>query len=216
MKKIAMIMGGHPIDTIGIYPVLRKMEGIEIYPQPLDCFLYDFSGTNNQYDGYFFYCMPRTVPDPNEAFGDLPKKPRDTFYRLGEDGKGITIVHHGLVAFPGFKLWDEITGITDRNFSYFGDMDIDVNIIDNKSPITAGMSEWKLKDETFKYEGNLAPECEPVMGTTITDSAPVIAWTHMYKNSRVFCFNQGHDATPYKNENFVETLRRGILWSCGE
>lgn len=59
MKKIAMIMGGHPIDTIGIYPVLRKIEGIEIYPQPLDCFLYDFSGTNNQYDGYFFYCMPR-------------------------------------------------------------------------------------------------------------------------------------------------------------
>ena len=213
MKRIAMLMGSHPIDTINIYPVLRGLEGIEIYPQPLDCLLYDFGGTNDEYDGYLFYCMPLLPPKPDEKFGDLPKTPADTFYRLGEDGKGITVLHHGLVAFPGLKMWNEVTGITDRSFEYFGDMDIDVHIADKKCPITEGIADWTLKDETFRYAGGLDKSCTPVLTTDLKESAPVIAWTHEYKNSRVFCFNQGHDAAPFRDDSFTEVLRRGILWS---
>ena len=211
MKRIALLLGEHPIDTIGIYPALRRLEGLEFYPQPLDCFLYDFSGTNDQYDGYVFYCMPLQAPDLDKPFGDLEKTAKDTFYQLGEDGKGITVLHHGLVAFRGLSMWDEVTGITDRAFSYYGDIDISVCPMDH--PIAKGIAPWMLKDETFKMRP-LAPECRPVLTTDCQYSSPVIAWTKEYRNARVFCFQQGHDAAPFGDANFLEVLRRGILWTC--
>lgn len=87
----------------------------------------------------------------------------------------MAVLHHGLVAFSDLKMWDEVTGITNRTFEYFGDMDINVYPVDH--PIAKGLEPWTLKDETFKM-GALMPECRPVLTTNCKNSSPVIAWTN--------------------------------------
>jgi type 1 glutamine amidotransferase len=46
-------------------------------------------------------------------------------------------------------------------------------------------------------------------------SMKTIAWTRPYRNSRVFCFQCGHDNQAWENPNFREVLARGIRWTAG-
>jgi type 1 glutamine amidotransferase len=43
-------------------------------------------------------------------------------------------------------------------------------------------------------------------------SMKAIAWTRQHGQSRVFCFQSGHDNDTWENAGFRNVLERGILW----
>ena len=46
-------------------------------------------------------------------------------------------------------------------------------------------------------------------------SMRTIAWTREFRQSRVFCYQAGHDNATWPDPSFREVLRRGIRWSAG-
>lgn len=213
--KIGLILGTHPFDTIHMYPMFWQMDGIRIYPQLTNNFLYDFGGNNDEYDGYVFYNMDMTEPSPEDTFGDSPVKAADTFFRIGEDGKGLVILHHALLAYPESRQWSDVIGIQNRGFDYFVGVDVDVHVTDPAHPITAGIRDWKVTDETYLMD-TADESCHILLETDCDKSSRTLAWTRKYKNSNVFCLALGHDKIPFENANFREVLKRGILWSCNQ
>ena len=72
-----------------------------------------------------------------------------------------------------------------------------------------------MVDETYEM---VEPAANNVVLITAEHprSMRAIAWTRQYKNSRVFCYQSGHDAVAYKNPNFQAILHKGMLWAAAK
>ena len=89
-----------------------------------------------------------------------------------------------------------------------------MSVADRRHPITRGLDDWELTDETYVMN-------EPVDGSRIlvaTDhprSMQAIAWTRTVNGTRVFCYQGGHDARAYNDPGFRRLLLRGLTWAGG-
>ena len=81
-------------------------------------------------------------------------------------------------------------------------------------PIATGMEPWTVHDET--YTMNNAGEGSDIIFTAEhPKSMKTIGWTRTYRNSRVFCFQPGHDHTTFNTPEYRKVIQRGIQWSAG-
>lgn len=213
--KIALIMEWHPFDEMAFNDMFREMEGIRVYPQLLSNYRFDYAGNGDKYDGYVFYNMSMYTPDPEEGFGGVGKATKDTIYKIGESGQGIVVLHHALLSHPEWNVWSELTDIEDRSFDYFGDVDLEVNVADHDHPITEGMEDWGLVDETFLLD-SCGDRSKVLLSTENEKSIKSLAWVNEYKNSRVFVTSMGHDANAFTNPNYIKMVERAIKWTCKE
>jgi type 1 glutamine amidotransferase len=132
---------------------------------------------------------------------------------LGSTGAGIVLLHHAILNYRNWDLWNEITGFTNRSMTYHQNQNISFTIVDSEHPITKGLAPFSLTDETYKMEN---PDAQPLIVTDHELSLHTIAWTRQYKNSNVFCYASGHDSNSYNDSNFREIIRRGLLWSVNK
>ena len=68
---------------------------------------------------------------------------------LGEDGTGILVLHHAILAFPEWQLWSDLCGIEDRSFGVQIDQTVHVDIVDPQHPTTQGLKSWEMVDEIY-------------------------------------------------------------------
>jgi type 1 glutamine amidotransferase len=89
-----------------------------------------------------------------------------------------------------------------------------VKIADKEHPITKGMSDFDIHDETY---GNYytSKDVHVLMTTDNPKNDPELAWVKEYGHSRVFFLMLGHDAAAWKNAAYGEILARGIRWTAG-
>ncbi|MCA9906985.1 MAG: ThuA domain-containing protein, partial [Anaerolineae bacterium] len=145
---VAVITGGHSYDVINFHQLFRELPGIDAYIQHIDDFAAAPAAVRERYDVLLFYIMM-----PEEPTDDLPGyrgKPRQALARLGQTDQGILIMHHGLLAYPAWPQWDELVGITDRTLhGYAHDERLALHVADPHHPITQGLADWTLTDETY-------------------------------------------------------------------
>jgi type 1 glutamine amidotransferase len=121
-----------------------------------------------------------------------------------------------LLAYPEWPLWNALTGIKNSwaDFSYEHDLPLRVQVADPGHPITQGLADWEMIDETYKM--NETDDNSHILLTLDhPQSMRAIAWTRQYRQSRVFCLQSGHDNQTWQNEQFTTLIRRGILWCAG-
>ena len=124
------------------------------------------------------------------------------------------LLHHAIVSYKEWDLWDEITGCRNRaDMTYHQNQSVSFGVANPEHPITKGLKPFSLTDETYKMEN---PDAQPLIVTEHELSLSAIAWTRQYKNSKVFCYASGHDSNSYNDGNFREIIRRGLLWSVGK
>lgn len=203
--KVALITGGHPYEVIDLHDMFRSMPDIDVYPQSLDEYSCN-PGRNREYDALVFYTMHRKISD--EWYN---RRIHETVERLGETGQGIFMLHHALLAFPEWKIWSDIVGIDDRSFRFHVDQQLTVQIADDQHPITAGMSDWVLRDETYLMN-NAGEDSRILLTTEHPSSMRTLAWTRRYKQAPVFCFQSGHNHDAFANPGFKQIVLRGIRW----
>ena len=63
-----------------------------------------------EYDVVVFYDMWAVMPRPDGQFTAPPDDYRKSIEALLESGKGLVLMNHALVQWPGWPLWREITG----------------------------------------------------------------------------------------------------------
>lgn len=210
---VAVVTGGHSYDVPNLHRLFRSLEGIDAYIQHLDDFASSPKEVRESYDAVVFYIMMTEGPT-DEGQPWYAGQPLTALSELGETEQGIVVLHHALLAYREWPVWEEIVGIHDRSFGYFFGETVDTQIIDAGHPITSGLQPWTMTDET--YTMNSAGEDSHILLTyDHPRSMKTIAWTRTYRAGRVFCYEAGHDNQTWPDTSFREVLRRGILWSAG-
>ena len=208
--NVAVITGGHEFDVVEFHQLFRTLPGIDAYIQHLDDFSSSPEDVRDSYDAVVFYTFLQ-----DEPVDDSPHwagKPRSAQEHLGKTTQGIVVLHHALLAYPNWPEWDEIVGAKGRkNFGYQHDDELDMVIVDRDHPITHGLKDFRLVDESYKMV-DASPENLILITVEHPRSLHTIAWTRMYQKSHVFCYQSGHDHVTFGDPNFRTILTRGIKW----
>jgi type 1 glutamine amidotransferase len=213
--KTAVVTGRHPFDVPAFHTLFRSLPGIDFYPQHLEDFVTDAGKVRDWYDVVVFYNFHQETP--GDVQGWYEKAAKESLERLGETRQGILLLHHALLAFKGSPLWSELTGVQERTFGFFMNQSLRVHVANAEHPITRGLSDWDMVDETYTMA-----DAMPVDGNTILltvdhpQSMKTLAWTRQYRNARVFCWQSGHDGQTFANPHFRTVMARGIEWLAGQ
>ena len=199
--QIAVVTGEHGFQEKQFDAVFESMDGIQFVREDLDVFVDDAS--QNAYDTVVFYNFHRPYPTEAQAAAILG---------LTERGQGIVILHHAILAFPEWDVYSEMCGIADRRFGYHPRQTLNVQIANPTHPITAGMKDWEMGDETYTMN-SAGEDSDILLRVEHPNSMEVLGWTREYGNSRVFCLQSGHDDVTFSNPNFRAVLKRGIQWT---
>ncbi len=211
--KTAVVTGGHSYDVVNFQRLFRGLDGIEPYVQHIDDFASSDEDVRDSYDTVVFYIMLTDGPS-DEGQPWYAGKPKAALEHLGGAAQGILLLHHAILAYPEWRLWDEIVGIQDRSFGYHLGESVRIEVADPDHPITRDLSGWEMVDETYTM-AEPAAGSRALLSVDHPKSMKTVAWTREYKRSRVFCLQSGHDNQTWGTGGFSEVLRRGILW-CAE
>lgn len=215
MIDLAVITGAKAHDVRGFHQLFRSMGGITAYIQHIDDYASASQAEREAYHAVLFFFMMPGGPTDEELPGYCGK-PKTALESLGETGQGIIVLHHALLAYPDWGVWDELVGIPDRTLSgYQHDETLEIRVVDRHHTITRGVEDWVMVDEIYQM-ANTAEDSQVLLQTSHEGSMETLAWVRQYKASRVFCLQLGHDRQAWEDPNFRTVLQRGIIWSCWE
>ena len=207
--KTAVITGQHAYDVANFHAVFRNIPEIDFYPLHMEDFVTDTGKGRKEFDVLLFYNMHRQTPMDKD---DRTEKAMiEVLTELGESNQGIFLLHHSILAFPGWGFWSDIVGIKDRSFGFHPNQKISIDVATNQHPITEGVGSWEMEDETYTME-DAGEGSEILLTAEHPKSMKNIAWTRSYKNARVFCFQSGHDNHTFSNPQFRQVISQGIQW----
>jgi hypothetical protein len=201
--RVAVVTGQHAYDVPAFTDLFQGLAGVRAYFQDLENLAADAGRAFETYDLFLFYNMHRGAPE-----GRVLR----ALERLGETEQGILVLHHGLLAFPDWPVWDEVVGIAGRSaFRYYHDEVIPLEIADREHPVTAGLAAAPITDETYTL-----PDAGPGSRVLVTTAHPrsmrTICWARRHGRARVLCLALGHDATAWADPTFRAVLERGLRW----
>jgi len=156
----------------------------------------------------------------------ISEKRRKNFIDILNKGKGLVVLHHAIGAFDDWGEYEKIigarylhkegvrNGVTYKKSSYKHDVDFRVNVAQKQHPVTHGINDFEIHDETYK--GCFFQKDNNILLTTneSTSDRP-ICWTRKYGNSKVCYIQLGHGPEAYNNENYRALVANAIKWSAG-
>ena len=214
--RILVITGGHGYKVEQFNQMLAGLgENITFeiaeLPAAYEMFLPE---NRSKYDVLVFYHMWQKIT------GEQAK----IFADCISDGKPVVALHHSICAYDdwpeywniiGGKYFHKPTTFNGKEYqpcSYIHDLHFKVNVADSKNPVTKGISDFDIFDETYK--GYYVEEgVTPLLTTTEPSSTPLIGWSKKYGKARVVVLQSGHDVPTFENPNFRKLLRQSIEWT---
>jgi trehalose utilization protein len=210
--QIAVLVENHPYNVVGFQKMLDSFWDCECFVQPIDLFVQD-EVNKSKYDVVLWYNMNWDAP------GDDSVIRRYMENEIGATNQGIVLLHHALLTFQDWDVFTDVCGLHHRGsgglFKYTQNQTVRETIVDETHPITKGLTEFCIVDETYTIGEPQEPGNQILITTDNETSIRNLAWTRQYKNSRVFCYASGHDDRVYADENFRRILYRGLLWAAG-
>jgi type 1 glutamine amidotransferase len=146
-----------------------------------------------------------------------------------EQEKGLLEAIRGGVGIAGFHgtMGDSFRNNTEYQFMVGGQwvahpgniIDYEVHIVDHDDPITAGLSDFKMRSE--QYYMHVDPSNQVLATTTfsgehaawIEGTVMPVAWKRQYGQGRVFYCSLGHVVPDFDVPEAREIVRRGMLWA---
>jgi len=214
--RVLLTYGGHGFEQEPFFKMFDDMKDIAYTkaPMPESAGLLK-PGLEKDFDAIVMYDMVKGITsEQQQAFVDLLKT-----------GIGVVSLHHNMGA---HRDWDEFRRIIGGKFvlspqtidgvqcavsTWSHDEDLKVTIADKDHPITEGLADFTIHDETYgKYY--TAPDVKLLLKTDHPKNDPELAWVKEYGKSRVFYLMLGHDSKAWQNPAFLEILHRGVLWAA--
>lgn len=216
--RILVVTGGHGFEEAQFFKMFDDLKGVEYkkaaFPQAAELLK---PGLEKECDVIVMYDMVKSItPEQQKAFIELLNS-----------GIGLVCLHHDLGASDDWAEFTKIRGgkylhkpmtIDGKDYAkstYAHDQDVKVTVVDREHPITKGMQDFVIHDET--YGGcYVSPSMKVLLKTDHPKSTPELAWVNNYGKSRVFYLMLGHDSKAWANPSFTELLLRGIRWTVGK
>jgi len=213
--RILVITGGHGYKTEEFNQMLSALgENINYkvaeLPAAYDMFLPE---NRTSYDVLVFYHMWQKITDEQAK----------VFSECISSGKPVVALHHSICAYDdwteywniiGGKYFHKQTTFKGKEYqpcSYIHDLHFNVKVVNDNNPITKGVSDFPIFDETYK--GYYVEEgVTPLLTTDEPSSTPLIGWSKMYGKSRIVVLQSGHDVPTFENQAFRKLLKQSIEW----
>ena len=216
--KAVVITGGHGFEHDPFFSLFKgniDIEYVEAEQKDHSEIFEDISGWD--YDVIVLYNMTQNIsPQRQENFINL----------LEKQDVGLVALHHTMGAFQAWPEYRKIiggkyylkpaeeNGVQQRGSTYKHDMDINVHIADTSHPITRGMSDFQIHDETYNYCG-FEKNNHLLLTTDHPDNNKSIAWVRRYGKAKVCGIQLGHDSAAYQNPNYRQLVTQAIRWTAG-
>jgi uncharacterized protein len=216
--RVLVITGGHDFEAEPFFKLFRDNPGITYrtveHPKAHELLTTANAG---QFDVLVLYDMHQAISEAAKA---------DLLARLNE-GKGLVVLHH---AIANYQAWPEYTqvigaryyldkttihGVEKPRSVYQHDMHFPVHIVDPSHPVTRGVSDFEIHDETYNLF-DISPDCHPLLTTTEPTSNKVIGWSKNYGKARIVYLQSGHDHFAYENPNYQKLLAQAIQWTAAK
>jgi type 1 glutamine amidotransferase len=214
--RVLLVHGGHDFETNQFLQVFRDNPRVSFtaleHPKAQAWFKPERA---REYDVLVFYDMWQSISD--EAKSDL--------LALLKGGKPLVALHHTLGA---FQKWDEYADIIGGRYhlakwtnkgaeqpasTYRHDVDFTVRIADPNHPITRGLVDFRIHDET--YGGfEVKNESHVLLTTDEPSNGRNLAWWKNYGDARIVYIQLGHDHQAYENPNYRKLLAQAIDWAA--
>ena len=209
--RVLIIAGGHDHEA-AFYGLFDGYEDIG-WPAVTDITLAFKQDIRAKYDVLVFYNFTRDLDDAGK------KNLRD----FVESGKGIVVLHHGILNFQKWPWWyEEVVGGLYRLESKNGIPNSTVKFGEQhsitaagKHPITDGITPFRITDETYKGLF-ISTNVQPLLLTDNPTSDRIVAWVGPCTTSKVVFIQLGHDHTPFRHPAYRALVHNSILWTGGK
>jgi type 1 glutamine amidotransferase len=213
--RILVITGNHSYKVEQFNQMLTSLgENITFriaeLPGAFDLFLPE---NRSKYDVLVFYHM----------WQNITEEQKKVFAECILEGKPVVALHHSICAFDdwpeyfniiGGKYFHKPTTVNGKEYavcSYIHDVHFNVRVVDPINPVTKGLSDFEIFDETYK--GYYVEEgVTPLLTTNEPSSTRVIGWSKKYGKSRIVTLQSGHDVATFENPNFRKLLKQSVEW----
>ena len=213
--RVLLVTGGHDFEKDAFFKLFKDNSDItyEAFEHP-NAHARLRPDTAKQYDMLVLYDMWQPITE--EAKTD--------FLQWLKEGKGLVVLHH---AIANYQQWPEyakiigaryylqkttVDGVEKLRSAYKHDMHFKVHVADTNHPVTRGIQDYDLHDETYKWF-DVAKESHALLTTQEPESNDVIGWCKTYETARIVYFQSGHDHFAYENPNYQRLLKQAIRWT---
>ena len=208
--RVLIITGGHDHEA-AFYGLFDGYEDIG-WPAVTDSTLAFKQDIRSKYDVLVFYNFTR----------DLEESGKKNLRDFVESGKGIVVLHHGILNFQKWPWWyEEVVGGLYRLESKNGIPNSTVKFGEQhlitaagKHPITDGLTPFRITDETYKGLF-ISTNIQPLLLTDNPTSDRTVAWIGPCTTSKVVFIQLGHDHTPFRHPAYRALVHNSILWTGG-
>lgn len=215
--RVLVITGGHDYNRQEFEGMLDSLPGKITYKiaELPGAFTLFGKQHRNEYDVLVFYHMWQNISaEQQKVMADCIK-----------EGKPLVALHHSICAFDN---WDEYTNIVGGRYfhrpdtingriypvsSYKHDVEVSIRIKDKNHPVTDGVDDFSLLDETYN-NFYVNPDITPLLLTETPGSNKTIGWTGLYGRSRVVTFQTGHDVPAFRSPQYRKLLWQAIKYSA--
>ena len=199
--------GGH--DWKGNFKILRdileKMGDFEITQSAdLDALKAE---TIKSFDAVLFYGSGLNFPD-----GDAGKEQEKGLCDFIASGHAFVGIHSATDAFKKSQAYWELIG---GQFAGHGGGKFPVRIYDKEHPITKGLEDFEIQDETYSHNYHKNMVIRALIRMDRGKEQQCMGWVQPYGKGRVFYSALGHGREAWTNPAFQRFVVRGIYWAVG-
>jgi type 1 glutamine amidotransferase len=217
--RVLVITGGHDYKKEQFNEMMNSLgKNISYQVDEFPAAFRMFQKENrDKYDVLVFYHMWQSItPEQAELVSDCVNS-----------GKPLVALHHSICAFDdwpeyiniiGGKYFHKPTEVGGKIFpacTYQHDLHFTVNVADTKHPVTNGVADFNVFDETYKGY-YIEPGVKPLLTTNEKTSETIIGWTKNYGKARVVTLQSGHDVPTFENPAYRKILSQAIVWVYNE
>jgi len=203
--RLLFVRGGGIHDWKGLSPILvEALDKTGDFDVTLTENLDDLKAERiKNYNVVLFYCTGLKFTDPEQEKGLCD------FVR---NGGGYAGIH---CASDSFKRSDAYWELVGGRFAGHGGGKYTVYICDREHPITKGLEDFEIHDETYRhnYHRNACIRCLVRMDRG--KERQCMGWIQHYGKGRVFYTGLGHGKSAWTNPHFQRFVVRGLYWAAG-
>lgn len=204
--SVAVVIGAHPFAVKPFHRMWRMLPGVEAYTQDLDSFTSEDSA---DYDVTVLYLHHRAMPSVSGWWSEK-HWPRLEAH-LSRPGMGIVVWHHAIPAFWNWAVWDELTGLSRRDFKVGWDGPVNMMPVTGH-PLADGWNGCSIVEEWYGMD---LPDGEAFLTTDHASSGPVLGWTRSFRGNRVACLQPGHGDACWGDPLWRDLFVRTLHWAAG-
>jgi len=214
--RALVVTGGHDFEKEPFFAMFKSFADVTVqaaeHPKAQALFRPDAA---RGYDVLVLYDMWQKIDDEAKA----------SFVNLLKDGKGLVVMHHAIANYSDWDQYAEIVGAkyylkkvtvngVEKGPSFWKhDVKFTVRIADPTHPVTRGLKDFEIHDETYNLF-DVQPGVKPLLTATEPTSGKTIGWAKEYEKSRLVYIQLGHDHFAYENPSLRRLVQQAIRWTA--